>query len=135
MGLVFNLDPLLDRLNATRRRQGRADLTWAEIAPLLGMSRQALQNLARNRELRATNSRFIEAICRFFRCRPDQLLVLAPAVGGDAVDQDVVDRLVALRRELNPAELPPYHADVLYGEEATARWPHDRAAATEAGPA
>lgn len=125
MGILFNLEPLLERLNLARRRQGRADLTWAQIAPLLGMSRQALQNLARNRELRATNSRFVESLCRFFRCRPDQLLVLTPPPEG-AVDQGEVDRLVALGRELEPAERPAYHADELYGEAAAARWGEDR---------
>ncbi len=117
MGLVFNLDPLLERLNVTRRRQGRADLSWAQIAPLLGMSRQALQNLARNR-VRVTNTRFVEALCRFFRCRPDELLRLEPAIEG-LPDQAEVDRLVAVGRELEPAERPAYHVERLYGEEET----------------
>ncbi len=127
MGWTFNLDPLLQRFNDTRRRQDRPPLSWAQIAPLLGMSRQALQNLASNRELKATNTRFVEAICRFFRCRPDQLLVFTPPLERDPVYQDEVDRLVALGRELEPAERPAYHVEVLYGEEAADQWARDRA--------
>jgi DNA-binding Xre family transcriptional regulator len=122
VGWIFQLDPLLADLNARRAHEGRAALSWSQIAPLLGMSRQSLQNLASNRELKATNTRFIEAICRFFQCRPEQVLVLAPELDRNPVCQDEVDRLVALGRELEPAERPPYHVEVLNSETAAAQW-------------
>jgi len=128
MGWVFRLEPLLERLNRRRRAQGRTALTWAQIGRLLGMSRQALQNLASNREPKTTNSRFIESFCRFFDCEPGDVLVLAPT-RGDAPDQNEIDRLIALGRDLEAGERPYYHVEELYGAEAARHWARDRAAA------
>jgi DNA-binding Xre family transcriptional regulator len=125
---VFRLDVLLDRHNEARRAEGRSALTWAQIAPLLGVSRQALQNLASNREPKATNTRFLEAVCRFFGCGPQDVLTFAPPLQG-AVDPEAIDRLLSLGREPQPRERPACHVDVLYGEAALARWPRDRTAA------
>ncbi len=130
MAWLFRLEPLLERMNQERRNQGRPPLTWAQVGRLLGMSRQALQNLASNRAPKATNSRFLESFCRFFGCGPADLLVLAPPPE-PATDQDEIDRLVALGRELEPRERPRYHVEVLYGEQTARRWPQDRAAAEQ----
>ncbi|MCI0464152.1 MAG: helix-turn-helix transcriptional regulator [Gemmataceae bacterium] len=128
MGWVFRLEDLLDRMNEERRAQGRRPLTWAQVGRLLGMSRQAIQNLASNRGPKTTNSRFLEAFCRFFSCEPGDLLVLAPPRRA-APDQAEVDRLLELGRELRPEERPFYHVEILYDEGALRRWPRDRAAA------
>lgn len=127
MGWVFQLQPLLERVNRRRQEQRRSPLSWAQVGRLLGMSRQSLQNLASNREPKATNTRFVESFCRFFECSPADLLVLAPPPAPE-VDQDEIDRLIALGRELEPGERPYYHVEELYGAEATRRWPQDQGA-------
>jgi transcriptional regulator with XRE-family HTH domain len=122
MGWVFRLNDLLAELNERRTAEGRAPLTWAQVGSLLGMSRQALQNLASNRELKVTNTRFLEAFCRFFGKEIHELIYLFPPLSVEGVDQDEIDRLIALGRELEPQERPEYHVDVLYDEEAALRW-------------
>lgn len=121
MGWRFRLDRLLEDLNYERVQIGRAPLTWSHVAPLLGMSRQSLQNLASNRELKVTNTRFLEAICRFFGCPISELIEPVPSIEAGA-DQDEVDRLVALVRELEPNERPAYHVETLYEPDAARRW-------------
>jgi DNA-binding Xre family transcriptional regulator len=124
------MEPLLERMNEERRAQGRPPLTWAQVGRLLGMSRQSIQNLASNRELKATNTRFLEAVCRFFGCQPQELLVLTPRLG-PGLDPNELDRLVALDRELEGDERPPFHVEVLYSEEAALRWRFQRDAPEE----
>lgn len=121
MGWRFRLDPLLNELNRERVLHGRAELSWSQIAPLLGMSRQSLQNLASNRDLKVTNTRFLEAMCRFFGRPIGDLIELVPPIG-DGVNHEELDRLVALGRELEPFERPAYHVEALYGPEAESRW-------------
>ena len=133
MGWMFRLEPLLEEMNTSRRNAGLRPLTWTQVAPLLGMSRQVLQNLASNRKLMATNTRFLESMCRFFNCGLPELLMLAPP-RMDAIDHWDVERLVALGRELHPDERPSYHVEVLYGEDAEGRWTRDRAAAERQRP-
>lgn len=125
MGWRFRLEPLLAELNQRRLQEGRAPMSWSQVAPLLGMSRQSLQNLASNRDLKVTNTRFLEAMCRFFGCQIQDLLVAVPSVEG-GVDQNEVDRLTALNRELQPTEQPAYHVEKLYDSDALARWPAER---------
>jgi len=128
MGWIFRLEPMLDQMNQRRRAQNREPLSWAQVGRLLGMSRQALQNLASNRELKATNTRFLESFCRFFDCGPAEMLALAPPPE-PAPDHDEIDRLLALNRVLEQHERPNYHVEELYGARAARRWPRDRAAA------
>lgn len=131
MGWRFRLDPLLADLNRERARDGREELSWAQIAPLVGMSRQSLQNLASNRDLKVTNTRFIEAICRFFGCQIQELIEPVPAIEARA-NQDEVDRLVALAEEpeqhgdLRPNDQPIYHVEKLYDSDAARRWRQQR---------
>ena len=127
MGWRFRLDPLLAELNHEREQNGRAPLTWSQVAPLLGMSRQSLQNLASNRDLKVTNTRFLEALCRFFGCPIHRLIEPIPAIEARA-DQNEVDRLVALAGELGPSgelepnDRPSYHVEKLYDPDALRRW-------------
>jgi len=121
VGWTYRLNPLLEELNAQREREGRRPLTWSDLAPLLGMSRQALQNLASNRDLKATNTRFLEVFCRFFGRTVDEVIELSPELTAP-VDQDEVDRLVSRHGELHREELPPYHVDRLYNAEAERAW-------------
>lgn len=125
MGWRFRLNPLLEELNRERGSQGRAPLSWTQIAPLLGMSRQSLQNLASNRDLKVTNTRFLETLCRFFGCPIQDLVELVPAAEGRP-DQAEVDRLVALGNELGPHDVPDYHVDKLYDPDASRRWLQQR---------
>lgn len=121
MGWRFRLEVLLDGLNQARAQEGRQPLSWSQVAPLLGMSRQSLQNLASNREMKVTNTRFLEAMCRFFGCTIDELIEAVPPIQ-ERVNQAEVDGLVSLARELEPDERPSYHVEELYGEEAANNW-------------
>ncbi len=125
MGWRFRLDSLLAGLNEERERNGLAVLSWTQIAPLLGMSRQSLQNLASNRDMKVTNTRFLEAICRFFGKPIQEVLEPFPPIGREVNHRDV-DRLVTLGRELEPHEQPAYHVERLYGPEATQAWEQQR---------
>ena len=125
MGWRFRLNPLLEELNRERELNGRVPLSWTQIAPLLGMSRQSLQNLASNRDLKVTNTRFLEAMCRFFGCQIQDLIELVPGVERRA-DQGEVDRLVALGGELVPNDFPDYHVEKLYDPDSSRRWLQQR---------
>lgn len=126
MGWEFRLESLLEELNRNRVRMGRSEITWTEVARLLGMSRQALQNLASNRELKVTNTRFLEAICRFFGKPIQEVVTLVPPLDTNGVDMNEVDPLVDLDRELRPNERPPFHIEELYGQRAKERWTANR---------
>lgn len=121
MAWRFRLESLLGELNHVRAQEGRPPLSWSQVAPLLGMSRQSLQNLASNREMKVTNTRFLEAMCRFFGCSVQELMEPVPPIQGRC-DQSEVDRLVSPSRELEPGERPSYHVEELYGGEATNYW-------------
>jgi DNA-binding Xre family transcriptional regulator len=121
MAWRFRLESLLGELNQVRAQEGRRPLSWSQVAPLLGMSRQSLQNLASNREMKVTNTRFLEAMCRFFGCSVHELMEPVPEIQGSC-DQAEVDRLVSPIRELSPGELPSYHVEELYGDEAANHW-------------
>ena len=121
MAWRFRLDSLLAELNQIRVQEGRQPLSWSQVAPLLGMSRQSLQNLASNRAMKVTNTRFLESLCRFFGCSVQELIEPVPPIRGRC-HQAEVDRLVSIARELEPAERPSYHVEELYGDEAADHW-------------
>lgn len=73
---------LAELLQAKERREGRA-INWAEAAQAIGVSRQTLATLASGRRRVVTNTAHVEALCRYFRCRPDELLELEPAAGAE----------------------------------------------------
>lgn len=121
MAWRFRLDSLLCELNQARAVEGREPLSWSQVAPLLGMSRQSLQNLASNREMKVTNTRFLDAMCRFFGCSVEDLIEPVPPIQGRC-DQAEVDRLISPTRELEPTERPSYHVEELYGDAAADHW-------------
>jgi putative transcriptional regulator len=77
------------------RREGRR-VGWREVSEATGISRQVLANLtARNRRV-VTNTAYLEALCRYFRCNVQDLLELNPPV--NEVASHHVDELYPERR-------------------------------------
>ena len=127
MGWLFRLNPLLAELNAQRAELGKTPLAWGELAPLLGMSRQSLQNLASNRELKVTNTRFLEAFCRFFGKEIHEVISLDPPLEFAGVDQDEVDRRLVPRPDFQPDDRFQFHVEELYSDEMSREWRQMRA--------
>src|SRR5262245_23723254 len=107
MGWGFLLENRLDEMNRARVGPGKQPLTWGDIEILTGVKWKVLLTLAYKTEPKATNTRFIEALCRFFCCGPEDLMTLMPPADRDEPDHDEIDRLLALSRE--GGELPDYH--------------------------
>lgn len=120
MGWRFLIEERLGDLNERRAARDRKPLSWAEVARLIGVSRQALQNLASNRELKVTNTRHLEALCRFFACKPNELMALDPEIAQAPSDEEL-DRSLAMHDDAN-FKPPGYHIDQLYSEEASEAW-------------
>lgn len=75
----FNISRLLrDREESEGRR-----ISWREVSEATGVSVSVLSTLASPRGGAATNTRFVEALCRYFRCTPGELLVLEPGPEAD----------------------------------------------------
>jgi hypothetical protein len=133
MAWRFLLEDRLDEFNRARESRGRSPLRWADVSFLIGASRQSLQNLASNRELKVTNTRLLDSLCRFFHCGIDQLLEPAPELG-DQVPDEEIDRLLAVKQAqkdagiperefaLESKDRPPFHLDALYGPEVRKEW-------------
>jgi len=68
---------LVRRLRNVEESEGRT-ITWKEVSERTGISVSVLSSLASLRPGITTNSRFIEALCRFLRCSPGELLILDP---------------------------------------------------------
>jgi hypothetical protein len=123
----FLLDNRLHEMNQERANQGRRPLTWEDVERLTGVKQKVLLNLAYNSEPRATNTRFIEALCRFFCCGPKDLMTLVTPGERDVLrvsdepDHDEIDRLLDVSRE-GGEEVPDYHVTRLYEEDATLKW-------------
>jgi DNA-binding Xre family transcriptional regulator len=82
---------LVRRLRDLEEAEGRK-ITWKEVSERTGISTSVLSTLASVRPKIVTNSRYIEALCRFLHCQPGELLELVPPLGED----------------------PRYHVDELY---------------------
>jgi len=133
MGWRFLLEDRLQEFNQAREARGRTPLRWSDVSFLIGVSRQSLQNLASNRELKVTNTRLLDSLCRFFRCRIDQILEPAPELGEQIQDEEI-ERLLAIRQAqkgagvperdfaLEPEDRPEFHLDVLYGDDVRREW-------------
>lgn len=134
MGWMFQLDRLLDDMNRIRERQQRPCLTWREVAALVGLEYKSLVNLASNSTLRRTNTRFLEALCRFFCCQPSDLMVLEPEPERREPDHAEIDRLL---EEIRLGQRPRafFHVLQLYNEEAEHQWRVRREQARAAGAA
>lgn len=72
----FNLPTLL---RAKEEREGRV-ITWREVSEATGISVSVLSSLASPRLGVATNTRFVEALCRYFKCGPGDVLELSPSL-------------------------------------------------------
>lgn len=120
MGWRFLLDDRLQEFNDGRVARGRKPLSWADVARLIGVSRQALQNLASNRELKVTNTRHLEALCRFFGCELDRVMVPEPPLGGSSPDDELDAYLDG--KATDPQSRPGFHVDELYSEDASKEW-------------
>ncbi len=137
MAWRYLLEDRLREFNHGRSRRGRQPLRWADVSFVIGVSRQALQNLASNREMKVTNTRHLDALCRFFKCGPSEIMEAVPDLEGPPSD-DELDRLVTIKDRLKQegvpekdfvldvADRPSCHIDELYSEEAEERWKADR---------
>lgn len=123
MGWVYLVGERLDEMNAERNRQDRRPLNWEDVARLTGIHAALLRNLENNSELRATNTRFLDSLCRFFVCGTNDLLQMAPP-GPTQTDHGQIDEF--LQRDPVRELLPDYHINVLYGDEAQHWWREHR---------
>ncbi len=72
--LKFKLAHLLRQ----KEEQERRVISWREISDATGISSSVLSSLASPRAGATTNTRFIEALCRYFTCDPAALIELDP---------------------------------------------------------
>jgi DNA-binding Xre family transcriptional regulator len=133
MGWRYLLEDRLKDLNQGRSRLGKKPLRWADVSFVIGVSRQALQNLASNREMKVTNTRHLDALCRFFNCKLDAIMEPVPVNDGPPPD-DELDRLIAIKERLKQegvpekdfvldvGDRPSCHIEVLYDREAHEHW-------------
>lgn len=77
--LRFKLTSLLRQ---REEREGRV-ITWREVSDATGISVSTLSTLASPRTGTATNTRFVEALCRYLGCGPGELLELSPPLEED----------------------------------------------------
>ncbi len=123
MGWIYLLGEKLDSMNADRLRHDRVPLTWAHVESLTGIHERLLRNLENNSELKATNTRFLDSLCRFFACGADELVKMVPDRPRQP-DYDLIDRF--LGGGFEDGRQPDCHVDVLYGEAAQAWWRENR---------
>lgn len=133
MAWRYLLEERLREFNQGRTRRGRQPLRWPDVSFVIGVSRQALQNLASNREMKVTNTRLLDSLCRFFNCELTQLMEPVPELD-ETLPDDELDRLISIRDQLKDngvlerdyvletADRPSCHIEVLYDEEALERW-------------
>ena len=133
MAWRYLLEDRLSEFNHGRVRRGRQPLRWPDVSFMIGVSRQALQNLASNRELKVTNSRLLDSLCRFFNCKLTDLMVPVPEPEGLLAD-DELDRLIALKERMKEdgvqerdfalivGDRPSCHIDVLYDTAVRKEW-------------
>ena len=123
MGWVYLVGERLDEMNDERNRQDRRPLDWGDVARLTGLNSALLRNLENNSELRATNTRFLDSLCRFFACGMDDLLKMVPE-GPSEADHGRIDEL--LGRDTDHDSRSEFHVDMLYGQEAQRWWREHR---------
>ena len=123
MGWVFLVGERLDAMNAERDREGRRSLDWGDVEKLTGINTGLLRNLENNSELRATNTRFLDSLCRLFACGADDLLRMAPE-RPPRMDSGRIDEF--LERDPDRDPKPDFHINILYGDEAQRWWREHR---------
>lgn len=72
--LRFRIGRLLQDREAA---EGRS-IAWREIAEATGISPEVLSSLASPRGAPPTNTRYVEALCRYFKVTPAEMLELYP---------------------------------------------------------
>ena len=68
---------LAELVLAREREEGRR-ITWREISDATKISQQTLANLASRTQVTVTNTANVEALCRYFRCQPNDLVTFDP---------------------------------------------------------
>ncbi len=87
----FQLAKLLHERAETEARV----ISWKEVSEATGISVSVLSSLASPRGGAVTNTRHVEALCRYFRCSPGNLMDLAPSL--DAEPRCHIDELYPTR--------------------------------------
>jgi DNA-binding Xre family transcriptional regulator len=91
-------------LRTKEEAEGRV-ISWKEVSLATGISVSVLSNLASPRGGASTNTRFIEALCRYFRCGPSELMELYPSLNDEP--RSHVDVLYPARGAHQPATPNP----------------------------
>lgn len=102
--LRFRLNELIVVYNETRPLEER--ISMEDVARAVGVSRSTLAGLTRwERRLPVTNTALLEALCRFFRTMPNDLLEFHPAIDADCpVNVDELYQQRAIRRRIDRDE-------------------------------
>jgi putative transcriptional regulator len=91
--ILFRLPELL----LEKERQVGRRIPWREVSEATGISRQVLANLASRERQSVTNTAYLEAICRYFECRIEDVIQFCPPIGD--TDSCHIDGLYPNRRD------------------------------------
>lgn len=92
----------LKDLKEDMEREQKRSIPWAEIASATGLTVQFLSNFASKSTV--TNTRHLEALCRFFKCKLDDLLVFSPPLRSRRKVSCHVDKLYPGHRQARDLE-------------------------------
>jgi len=98
--LRFRIGRLLQDREAA---EGRV-ISWVEVGRSTGISPEVLSSLASPRGAPPTNTRYVEALCRYFKATPAEMLELFPAL--DQEPRCHVDELYPAGRRPPPPPRP-----------------------------
>lgn len=73
----------MTRLMLARSHAEGRMIPLREVSQATGISVSVLSSLASERPGITTNTRFVEALCRYFRCQPGELLELSPSLADE----------------------------------------------------
>lgn len=68
----------LQNLKKEKESKEKRSVSWNEISEATGISVQVLSNLASRKRPGVTNTRHLEALCRYFTCSLDELMEFSP---------------------------------------------------------
>ena len=68
----------LPELLLVRERMEGRRISWREVGLATGIAPQSVTNLASRTQTVVTNTRYIEALCRYFGCGPQDLMEFDP---------------------------------------------------------
>ena len=83
-------------LLAEKERKLNRRITRAELSRETGISQPVLSSLTSFSRQVVTNTAYVEALCRYFRCTPNDLMVLDPPIGDERTCH--IDELYPSRR-------------------------------------